>query len=439
MPGRVLVSCFRMSPSRSWTPSTRFSHTCIVVEFNDKPVVNKQISNMPKNSQDRIDRSPIDQVRKTSVMKKEFYLYYFTSKKHLRSILTLDGMKVSVMKTGNDPFECDFVSDRNWAECEPYTFLQNKEHKQYLFEKLTKETMRRVFCLSANVSSPLMWGHYAEGHKGVCLVFKFDLARDTSILYRLRTIIYRNRRIGLSDCIYQEGNNYYLLPELARFYANYTKISDWSYEREFKIDLDLIIHGEANPHFTEKKTKEGVKQFSRFLMPYLDGIIIGSNSDLEISRVESLIEECKKRNNIEREIICVKAHPHQSENTIVAGPYGDMDECLYWKLRSETLKSQCQNREFKLVSMSEEKVIFRSLPHVHIGGLIEEGLEAEVSLHYLKDKICMRLQGQEKGLPDELDKLIDKLIENKRSNIQDIHTWNKAYISCYIDIMRLIK
>ena len=327
---------------------------------------------------DTIGTSRIAEYRKTSPKQDELFLFYFTKYEYLENILFGDGMIVSVLGTGNDPYEIDFAPVEDWSKFKAFTYLRDEENEKELISTMKEVTPIRVFCLSANVSSPPMWGHYAGGHTGVCLAFKLKFSTDMALIDRLKTILYRKRRISLSDCLYEEDNMIYLNSDLVRFFAHYTKASDWSHEREFKLDLDLHHLGGTRPHFSERKVDGKVRQFSRYLMPHLDGIIIGSHSKEEIPHFENLIRKYKEQNNISREIICTKAFHDQSMNKILADPYRDMDDDLYWRVRSEMLNSQKNNNPCTLVSMSNfEGKSLRTIQEIRIGGLIEEFLEDE--------------------------------------------------------------
>jgi hypothetical protein len=84
------------------------------------------------------------------------------------------------------------------------------------------ERQYRVYCLTTNPTSTLMWAHYTQNHTGICLgfhchnhVFGSALRVEYSDTFPL---------IDLAD----EGTEALLLPFLA-------KSADWSYEEEYRL------------------------------------------------------------------------------------------------------------------------------------------------------------------------------------------------------------
>ena len=80
----------------------------------------------------------------------------------------------------------------------------------------------RVYCLTTNPTSTLMWSHYAQNHTGICLGFRCHNQVFGSAL-----------RVEYSDTfplidLANEGMEASLLPFLA-------KSADWSYEEEYRL------------------------------------------------------------------------------------------------------------------------------------------------------------------------------------------------------------
>jgi hypothetical protein len=86
----------------------------------------------------------------------------------------------------------------------------------------------RVFCLSARQDHPLLWSHYADSHRGVCLHFQCSAG---TLIGAARAVKYRRER----------------LPVLVPFHYNKRATDDiadlmvqvkadfWSYEEEYRI------------------------------------------------------------------------------------------------------------------------------------------------------------------------------------------------------------
>ena len=92
-----------------------------------------------------------------------------------------------------------------------------------IIKELTKDVISSVgyFCMTSRPDNLLMWAHYADGHKGVCL--KFDILKDLDSFLVPVKVDYNSQYINF-DCL---SSN--LLSVLRR------KSPDWEYEDEYRI------------------------------------------------------------------------------------------------------------------------------------------------------------------------------------------------------------
>lgn len=283
------------------------------------------------------------------------YLYYYTRPEFLESILTKDGMKVSITGAGNDPLEGDFASDRDWDSIDNSKKSKAIMKMQNLKGMLKDRIMGRVFCLSGRVSSPLMWGHYAAGYTGACLAFKFDIKEDKNIINNLHTIQYIDQRIDIEDCIYEENDKIYLNLSLARHYACFTKISDWSYEREFRLLLGS--DNEENPENPEKSKNPNITirdgmLFSDYLMPYLDGVILGPRCSIPIPIIDAWLDEyTKKYRPGQDKPKYISSYLHMRNKDIFAVDYGDISESQYIEMCRLTITKAESKRNCILIPL----------------------------------------------------------------------------------------
>ena len=141
-----------------------------------------------------------------------------------------------------------------------------------------------TICLSARMSSPVMWGHYAEQGKGVCLVFDIPLRSikvnlkqqlihdDKYKVYRcqsredksfcLNEVVYTDERLMLNKVRDYLQSKTQRINIFFKFFA--TKSTDWSYEKEFRVQVnENDLHAENGLLFTN------------ILKEYLTGIILG--------------------------------------------------------------------------------------------------------------------------------------------------------------------
>jgi hypothetical protein len=84
---------------------------------------------------------------------------------------------------------------------------------------------RRIYCLTPKASNVLMWSHYADNHRGICL--EFGVA-DNPLFRTAAEVVYREEYPRWVPCdIYDKPG---LVMELIL-----TKSRDWCYEEEYRL------------------------------------------------------------------------------------------------------------------------------------------------------------------------------------------------------------
>ncbi len=114
----------------------------------------------------------------------------------------------------------DIKDNIEWNERDPEGWAKS-------FHEKINETTVSVCCFSRDQNNILMWSHYADGHKGLCL--EFDTSEDTDFFRpvgRYRSVKYSNK------C---KADNY--LRDTAGTLHNMicTKSKYWKYENEVRI------------------------------------------------------------------------------------------------------------------------------------------------------------------------------------------------------------
>src|SRR6185503_592987 len=106
-------------------------------------------------------------------------LYHMTKfDKTINFILKDRRLKIGLFNELNDPFE---------LAC----FDRHDRDQRAGFEQITDSFTAKygVLCFSASSKSPLMWAHYAEAHKGVCLGFDIPAEQVTEVDYAARRLV----------------------------------------------------------------------------------------------------------------------------------------------------------------------------------------------------------------------------------------------------------
>lgn len=192
-------------------------------------------------------------------------------------------LKQSRIRDLNDPFEL-----------KPYD-VANAGLRTALEE--TKKAMdndRGLVCFCGNWESPLMWAHYADGQKGLCLGFDIpdpDRGEDSDIM-RVRYIGYPLKFSPDFDASKPQL-------QFARSVVS-TKFKDWAYEEEIRIWANL------------QKESDGL-HFVRFDDNLrLREVIVGARSSLSRKALTDVLAPCPD------EVKIIKAREDYSSFRMVA-------------------------------------------------------------------------------------------------------------------------
>jgi hypothetical protein len=197
------------------------------------------------------------------------YRYLSWQNPNHKKLLTDNEVYLAQASSFNDPFDCQLeikwnndpqvlrenlepLARRDFPELSPEEIrnLINKQVAEVLDAGFEEKKRRRltqimdqgfgILCLTETRSSPLMWAHYANSHRGICVGF------DRDGLEEVGTHIHDSR--GFGSHIYKVQYCHELpvfdtadpppQGEMVRR-AVRTKSSDWSYEREYRFVVGL--------------------------------------------------------------------------------------------------------------------------------------------------------------------------------------------------------
>jgi len=138
--------------------------------------------------------------------------YYFTNAVHGLAAIRDRRVKAARIHELNDPFEFLGVelSDREFRQALTATKRQLSEGNGLL-------------CFSKSWRHPMLWSHYADKHRGVCLGFDVNAEK-------LEHVSYVNSRFPKPHNPMSETFVQKLL---------YTKFAHWSYEDEYRLYVSL--------------------------------------------------------------------------------------------------------------------------------------------------------------------------------------------------------
>jgi hypothetical protein len=209
-----------------------------------------------------------------STTKEKFIYKYFTVNEYLLRSLINNELFFSNPMNFNDPFDCQFelnlisgseaeseLKERMALtpdEQELYNTTNMRDSLAYgltqkFYEGLSK--MIGVTCFTENPDNFLMWSHYANSHKGVCLKFDWNTHKE---YFQGTKVVYDNK---LPEARYESAQGFQNeIPKIVL-----TKLEHWSYENEIRSVVS-INNGKRNISFDPSS---------------LVGIIFGDNIEPE--------------------------------------------------------------------------------------------------------------------------------------------------------------
>ena len=183
-------------------------------------------------------------------------------------------LRVSELHGLNDPFE--FV---------PFD-LSDIRFREGLFRARDQLCRRGMISFSREWSNLLLWAHYADKHRGICLGFDVQLARS-----RVRKIRYVPQRLPAPRM---------LQPSVATNWL-FTKGSDWQYEKEVRVFASRDVS--ENGHYYAKFRPNGL---------ILREVILGYRCPVERGQVIGMLAGYRQR------ITVIRAQPAFDSFRVVA-------------------------------------------------------------------------------------------------------------------------
>jgi len=284
---------------------------------------------------------------------KYLFRYRMCNENTLSEIITAD-IWHSKIEYLNDPFELNFVFD--WDEFCIENFLQiNKVLKVFPDEELTlvyfKNQQERLFaslrnaiesqikelnkgledtgvcCFSQSPDNAMMWSHYADGMKGLCLVYDLDSVKKMKQFDNLKPIAYQDRIDKVSykhlsarvkprpdKEMYNFTKNSHPQLQTVKGYDFSIKLTDHStiYQKHTRWSEEKEVRNALFAETEEEKSQSGF--FEHIGMDSLKAIVIGEKMPKSQRKLLEVL--CKQRNieiyvaDVVRETFSVKIRPY---------------------------------------------------------------------------------------------------------------------------------
>lgn len=186
-------------------------------------------------------------------------VFYLCPSQFAISNIALKRIKIARISDLNDPFEL-LAIDRADTKL------------RIGFRKLKNDLNNNtgLVCFAKKWSNPLMWGHYAEKHTGICL--GFDVPDNL-----LQPVIYARtpRKISIEE---STGKQKFSDDDIGRLMR--TKFYDWKYENEFRMFINL----------KNLQIESGMYFYSFNSQLLLREVILGPRCEIPIDRVRAMVK-----------------------------------------------------------------------------------------------------------------------------------------------------
>ncbi len=147
----------------------------------------------------------------------------------------------------------------------------------------------RICCFSSKQNNLLMWAHYADSHKGICL--EFDTLKDLDTFSSTVPVQYVKKYPYLSII-----NNFEAI--ISRCIL--TKSKEWKYENEYRVienltpsERDLLLNNSIKQQSNVPIKKRYKDESLRRIIFGCGALQIGTNSN-EINKIEKFVLEINK-------------------------------------------------------------------------------------------------------------------------------------------------
>jgi hypothetical protein len=164
---------------------------------------------------------------------------------HFKDLIQLQNIYLSDIKKLNDPFECSNPTIKNITKKNIEEFLQYLSKNEYLHNQLnynnnellslfvdqvhstinSRRDDYKVGSFSSSSNNILLWAHYADSSKGVCI--EFDILEALDFFDYIIPVTYLDKKPEIDL-----AKDPSIFPSEQVFF---TKHSDWKYENELRL------------------------------------------------------------------------------------------------------------------------------------------------------------------------------------------------------------
>jgi hypothetical protein len=231
-----------MKYMNSRNPKSLFKYLSFGERLLDQLLLDEVYYADPASFNDPLDCQPVvkadiseDELERllTEMVMRRFGKEFDAAMKKVR----LQGEKVSARRTALAESSAQkLIGDIKYNAANPEIDDRLAHYRRQLTQTIEREMRkgydRGVLCLSRNFDSPLMWSHYADQHRGVCIEYDVSMLKP----HELHEVSYGTSREVLTsqlrDFIFENSESARNAIDKA---CLLTKASEWRYESEWRM------------------------------------------------------------------------------------------------------------------------------------------------------------------------------------------------------------
>lgn len=145
-------------------------------------------------------------------------VYNLTNQEHALDDLRRRRTKICLLDELNDPFELMGLALKNRGARISFRNFKRQMNEKY-----------GLLCFSKRWHNPVLWAHYGDRHRGICLGFDVPSTHLRKIYYSAERL-----RIALYATDSAEELNEASMQKLL-----FTRYEDWAYEEEYRVYIRL--------------------------------------------------------------------------------------------------------------------------------------------------------------------------------------------------------
>ena len=151
-----------------------------------------------------------------------------------------------IKQRANEEYEVD-KSIARAAGCEPVISIEQwQEHiaeEQKAYADFCSDS--HCICLSETNTSTLMWSHYSDNNRGICVEYDFETIKENLLYFCLFPVCYTKAPISVYEFLRRSKESYSI--ELGVLISVLNKATCWEYEKEWRLVLLNETIGKHDP------------------------------------------------------------------------------------------------------------------------------------------------------------------------------------------------